>query len=31
VEANTAPGKIREELIFEKEVVFLIDHPGRAA
>jgi 16S rRNA (guanine(1405)-N(7))-methyltransferase len=31
VEASTAPGKIREELIFEKEVVFLIDHPGRAA
>lgn len=31
VEANIAPGKIREELIFEKEVIFLIDHPGRPA
>lgn len=29
VEANCAPGRIREELVFEKEVVFLIDHPGR--
>jgi 16S rRNA (guanine(1405)-N(7))-methyltransferase len=29
VEANLAPGKIREELIFDKEVIFLIDHPGR--
>lgn len=29
VEANLAPGKISEELIFEKEVIFLIDHPGR--
>jgi 16S rRNA (guanine(1405)-N(7))-methyltransferase len=31
VEANIALGKIREELIFEKEVVFLIAHPGRIA
>ena len=29
VEANLAPGKILEELIFDKEVIFLIDHPGR--
>ncbi|MBG0787276.1 MAG: hypothetical protein H0S79_19470 [Anaerolineaceae bacterium] len=29
VQANLAPGKIREELIFAKEVIFLIDHPGR--
>ncbi|QRN83976.1 hypothetical protein JR338_04300 [Chloroflexota bacterium] len=29
VESNLAPGKIREELIFDKEVIFLIDHPGR--
>ena len=29
VEANLAPGKIRGELIFAKEVIFLIDHPGR--
>jgi len=29
VKANIAPGKISSELIFEKEVVFLIDHPGR--
>ncbi len=29
VQANCAPNKIRDELIFEKEVVFLIDHPGR--
>ena len=29
VEANCTPGKIRDELIFEKEVVFLLDHPGR--
>ncbi|MBG0770878.1 MAG: hypothetical protein H0S82_04170 [Anaerolineaceae bacterium] len=29
VEANFAPGKIKTELIFDKEVIFLIDHPGR--
>jgi len=29
VETNLAPSKIREELIFDKEVIFLIDHPGR--
>ena len=29
VAANCAPGKIRDEIVFEKEVVFLIDHPGR--
>lgn len=30
VEANITPGKIKQEIVFEKEVVFLIDHPGRS-
>ncbi len=29
VENNIEKGKIREELLFENEVIFLIDHPGR--